>query len=62
MEISALYDEFCPAFVIKHPECDYYRELMDRALARNCGKEHPLIPFSERYENLKNVNYGGKKR
>jgi hypothetical protein len=62
MEIKELYDQFRPAFDIKHPECDYFRELLDRALSQNCGKEHPLIPFAERYEDLKQVQYGGKKR
>ena len=60
--IKGLYDEFWPAFDVKHPECDYYRERMDRALSEGCGKEHPLIPFHERYEYLKQVRYGGKKR
>lgn len=61
-EMATLYDEFHPAFDVKHPECDYYREMLDRALAQNCGKEHPLIPFHERYEDLKQVRYGGKKK
>ena len=61
-EMSALYDEFSTAFDVKNPECDYYRERLDRALEQNCGKEHPLIPFKERYEDLKQVTYGRKKR
>ena len=62
MEMADLYDEFLPAFDVKHPECDYYRDKLDRALAQNCGNEHPLIPFHERYEDLKQVKYGGKKK
>lgn len=61
MEMKELIEEFDPAFDTKNPECDYYRELLDRALAQNCGKEHPLIPFDERYEYIKKINYGGKK-
>ena len=61
MDIRELYEYFRPAFDVKHPECDYYRELLDRALSQNCGKEHPLIPFPERYEDLKQVHYRGKR-
>lgn len=61
-EMKNLYDKFWPAFDVKHPECDVFREHLDRALAQNCGKEHPLIPFAERYEDLKQVSYGRKKR
>ena len=61
-EMTRMFDEFKPAFDVKHPECDYYREMLDRALAQSCGKEHPLIPFHERYEDLKQVTYGRKKR
>ena len=57
MDMKALYDEFWPAFEVRHPECDYYRELLDRCLGQNCGKEHPLVPFKERYEYLRDVNY-----
>jgi len=62
MDMKALYDEFWPAFDVKHPECDCYRERLDRCLSQNCGKEHPLVPFKERYEYLKQVNYGGRRR
>ena len=62
MEMKELIEEFDPAFDTKHPECDYYRERLDRALSQNCGKDHPLIPFDERYEYLKKVNYGRKKK
>lgn len=62
MEMKRLIDYFWPAFDVKDPECDYYRELLDRAISENCGKEHPLIPFDDRYEYLKKVNYGGKKK
>ena len=62
MEMKDLFDYFSPAFDVKDPECDYYRELLDRALSENCGKEHPLIPFNERYEYLKQVNYRGKRK
>ena len=62
MNMKELVEYFWPAFDVKDDECDYYRELLDRALAENCGKEHPLIPFDERYEYLKKVNYRGKKR
>ena len=59
-DMSKLYDEYWPAFDVKHPECDYYREQLDRALSQNCGKEHPLVPFKERYEYLRAVKYGRK--
>ncbi len=62
MVMKDLFEEFRPAFDVKHPECDVYREHLDRALSQNCGKEHPLIPFAERYEDLKQVKYGGKNR
>ena len=61
-EMRKLFEEFHPAFDVKHPECDWYRDRLDRALSQSCGKEHPLIPFAERYEDLKQVRYGGKKR
>ena len=60
-DMKALYDEYWPAFDVKHPECDYYRDLLDRVLAQSCGKEHPLVPFLERYEYLKDVKYGRKR-
>ncbi len=59
--IKSLYDEFWPAFDVKHTECDYYQERLDRALGESCGKEHPLVPFNERYEYMKQVRYGGKR-
>ena len=62
MEMKDLFEQFHPAFDIKHPECDVYREHLDRALSQNCGKEHSLVPFAERYEDLKQVSYGRKKR
>lgn len=62
IEMKDLFEQFHPAFDIKHPECDVFREHLDRALAQNCGKEHPLVPFAERYEDLKQVSYGRKKR
>lgn len=61
-DMSKLYDEYWPAFDVRHPECDYYRELLDRVLSQSCGKEHPLVPFLERYEYLKDVKYGRKKK
>jgi hypothetical protein len=61
-EMRRLYDEIAPAFDVEHPECDWYREQLDKALTQSCGKEHPLIPFAERYEDLKQVSYGRKKR
>ena len=62
MDIQALHEEFKPAFNVKYDECDYYRDRLDRALAQSCGEAHPLIPFAERYEDLKQVNYGRRKR
>lgn len=61
-DIKALYDEFFPAFDVRHPECDYYRERLDRALNESCGKEHPLVPFNKRYEYMKQVQYGRRTR
>lgn len=61
MEVQALNDEFRPAFDVRHPECDPCRDRLDRALSQNCGKEHPLIPFAVRYEDLKQVQYGRKR-
>ena len=62
MDIKELFEYFAPAFDVRHPECDVRREHLDRALGECCGKEHPLIPYDERYEDLKKVDYGGKKR
>ena len=62
MSMKELVDYFFTAFDVKDDECDWYREQLDQALSVSCGKEHPLIPFDERYEYLKKVNYRGKKR
>lgn len=62
MDIKELFEYFAPAFDVRHPECDVRREHLDRALGECCGKEHPLIPFDERYDYLKKVDYGRKQR
>ena len=56
-KVQELQKVFAPAFDTRHPECDYYRELMDRAISEVCSEEHPLIPFEERYDELKKVRY-----
>ena len=58
-EIKSLYDEFWPAFDVQHPECDYYRELLDRAIGAFCPEDQ-LIPFDERFDELKKVRYDRK--
>ncbi len=58
--IAELYEFFHPAFEsTTNSEADYYQELLDRRLELLCKKQ-PLIPFSERYDELKQIRYGGK--
>lgn len=58
-EVQRLQSFFAPAFDVKHPECDYYRELLDRAIGAFCPEDQ-LIPFDERFDELKKVRYNRK--
>lgn len=59
-EVQYLQKFFAPAFDVSHPECDYYRELFDRAILEFCPKEK-LIPFDKRFDELKKVRYDRKR-
>lgn len=54
-------DEYRPALDPKDPECDVAQEHMDRALDRIINGKMELIPFAERYQDLRPVKYGKKK-
>lgn len=54
-ELSDYYES---ALDIKDPECDVFRDRMDRRL-RKIWKDR-LVPFERRYDELKAVRYGKK--
>jgi hypothetical protein len=44
------------------PEADYYQEHLDRQLLDVLKDRQPLIPFRERYPEIKEIKYERKKR
>ena len=59
--IEVLYKEFHPAFEpTTNSEADYFQELLDRRLGSLCKKK-PLIPFHERYPEIRQMRYGRRK-
>lgn len=61
MEVVALHKVYEDAFYPKKAEADYMQELLDRNLAAIC-KKRKIVPFAERYDELKKCNYGRRKR
>lgn len=61
-EIKQLLDYFAPAYDVRHEECDWYREQLDRALSESCGPDNPLIPWDVRNADMKKVRYGSVKK
>ena len=50
--------EYRPALNCKDPEADVRQEHMDRVLAEIIRDKAKLIPFPDRYKDLKKVRYG----
>ena len=53
--------EYKPALNCKDPAADVCQEHMDRVLAEIINGKAELIPFPDRYKELKKVTYGGRK-
>lgn len=53
--------EYRPALDYKNPAADVCQEHMDRVMAQIISGKQELIPFAERYPELKKVTYGGRK-
>lgn len=53
--------EFKPALNCKDAAADVCQEHMDRVMAQIIRGKQELIPFAERYLELKKVTYGGRK-
>lgn len=54
----AVQREYKPALDCRNPEADVRQEHMDRVLAQIISGKQELIPFAERYPELKKVRYG----
>ena len=48
---------YADALDVKKPECDVYREKLNRGLSTVIKGHMELIPFRERYPDLKKVQY-----
>ena len=53
--------EYTPALNSNDPAADVMQEHMDRVMAEILNGKAELIPFSDRYKELKKVTYGGRK-
>lgn len=51
-------EEYSKAVSPKDPEADVAQEHMDRALEDLISGKQPLIPFAERYPELRKIKYG----
>ena len=51
-------DEYRPAINPSNPAADVMQEHMDRVMAQIISGKQELIPFAERYPELKKVEYG----
>ena len=49
--------EYAPSQNARDPECDVYREHMDRALVQIMRNKGELIPWDKRYPELNKVRY-----
>lgn len=56
-----IYSRHYQALNAAHPEADYLRDQLDRALREACRDKLEFTPFEERYEDLKPCVYGRKK-
>ena len=56
-EVIALHKVYDEAFYPKKAEADYMQELLDRKLSEIC-KKRKIVPFAERYDELKKCSYG----
>lgn len=55
---KATIEEYSPCTNSRDPECDVYREHMDRVLAQIINGKQELVPWEERYPELSKVRYG----
>ena len=55
------YNHYHDALNIKNMEADYLQECLDRELADILKGHQDLIPFEERYPEIKEITYGSKK-
>lgn len=51
--------EYTPALNSGDPAADVMQEHMDRVMAQIIGGKWELLPFTERYPELRKVRYGG---
>ena len=51
------YDECNEALNLKNPEADVVQEHMDRCLTEILAGRRELIPFAERYPDIKRITY-----
>ena len=58
---SDAYNHYHDALNIKHVEADVLRVHLDRELADILKGHQDLIPFEERYPEIKEITYGSKK-
>lgn len=54
----AVQREYKPALDCRNPEADVRQEHMDRVLAEIIRDKAKLIPFPDRYKDLKKIRYG----
>lgn len=54
--------EYMAAVNPSNPEADVMQEHMDRVMAQIISGRQPLLPFAERYPEIRQVTYGGRKR
>ena len=52
------YNRYHDVFNVKHPEADVMRVHLDRELADILKGHQDLIPFEERYPEIKEIAYG----
>lgn len=55
---KAVRDEYSPLMEPSHPDADVMQEHMDRVMLEIIGKKQDLIPFEERYPELKRSRTG----
>ena len=55
------YNHYHDVFNVKHAEADVLRAHLDRELADILKGNQDLIPFEERYPEIKGITYGSKK-
>ena len=55
------YNHYHDALNIKNTEADYLQECLDRELRYILKDKQDVIPFKERYPEIKEITYGSKK-